>query len=125
MTWGDLLLTWLLVMRASQFNMIHPQAASTEHGRLTIRTVVLIDPEKRVQLLMHYPAGTGRNFQEILRCIDSLTVTLEHKVRCWQTHFCLFACFPRLVLSRVIVLAGRHTRELGEGRGCGHSADGG
>ena len=39
--------------------MIHPAAAGTEGGRLTIRTVVLIDPEKRVQLLMHYPSGTG------------------------------------------------------------------
>lgn len=65
---------------ARRFNMIHPAAAGTEGGRLTIRTVVLIDPEKRVQLLMHYPSGTGRNFNEILRCIDSLAVTMDYQV---------------------------------------------
>ena len=48
--------------------MIHPNANAT----LTVRSVFIIDPNKKVRLTITYPASTGRNFNEILRVIDSL-----------------------------------------------------
>ena len=61
---------------ASLYNMIHPNANDT----FTVRSVFIIDPNKKVRLIITYPASTGRNFEEILRVIDSLQLTDKHKV---------------------------------------------
>jgi alkyl hydroperoxide reductase subunit AhpC len=53
------------------YEMIHPEANDT----LTVRSVFVIDPKKKVRLMLTYPASTGRNFDEILRTIDSLQLT--------------------------------------------------
>jgi alkyl hydroperoxide reductase subunit AhpC len=58
------------------YDMIHPNANDT----LTVRSVFVIDPNKKVRLILTYPASTGRNFEEILRSIDSLQLTDDHKV---------------------------------------------
>ena len=58
------------------YDMIHPNADS----QLTVRSVFIIDPDKIVKLMITYPASTGRNFDEILRVIDSLQLTAYHKV---------------------------------------------
>ena len=58
------------------YGMIHPNADDT----FTVRSVFVIDPQKRVRLTLTYPASTGRNFEEILRVIDSLQLTDKHKV---------------------------------------------
>lgn len=58
------------------YDMIHPNASAT----LTVRSLFIIDPEKKVRLIITYPASTGRNFNEILRVIDSLQLTDNHKV---------------------------------------------
>ena len=56
--------------------MIHPNANDT----LTVRSVFVIDPKKKVRLTLTYPAPTGRNFDEILRVVDALQLTDSHKV---------------------------------------------
>lgn len=61
---------------ASLYGMIHPNASDT----LTVRSVFVIGPDKRVKLTITYPASTGRNFEEILRVIDSLQLTANYKV---------------------------------------------
>lgn len=61
---------------ASMYGMIHPNADNT----LTVRSVFVIDPGKKIKLMLIYPASTGRNFQEILRVIDSLQLTANHSV---------------------------------------------
>ena len=58
------------------YDMIHPNANDT----LTVRSVFVIDPNKKVRLILTYPASTGRNFDELLRTIDSLQLTDNHKV---------------------------------------------
>src|SRR5262249_62001545 len=58
------------------YGMIHPNANDT----LTVRSVFIIDPKKKVRLMLTYPASTGRNFDEILRVIDSLQLTDKHSV---------------------------------------------
>ncbi len=58
------------------YDMIHPNANDT----LTVRSVFVIDKNKKVRLSITYPASTGRNFDEILRAIDSLKLTSEHQV---------------------------------------------
>jgi alkyl hydroperoxide reductase subunit AhpC len=58
------------------YDLIHPNASET----LTVRSLFVIDPNKKVRLTITYPASTGRNFQEILRVIDSLQLTDSHKV---------------------------------------------
>lgn len=58
------------------YGMIHPNASDT----LTVRTVFIIDPAKKVRLTLTYPASTGRNFEEILRVVDSMKLTDKHKV---------------------------------------------
>lgn len=57
-------------------DLIHPNASDTT----TVRTVLVIDPTKKLRLTLTYPASTGRNFAEILRTIDSLQLTDKHKV---------------------------------------------
>lgn len=58
------------------YDMIHPNASQT----LTVRSLFIIDPAKRIRLIITYPASTGRNFDEILRVIDSLQLTENHLV---------------------------------------------
>ena len=58
------------------YDMVHPEADNTK----TVRSVFIIDPDKKVRLTLTYPASTGRNFDEILRVIDSIQLTEYHKV---------------------------------------------
>jgi thioredoxin-dependent peroxiredoxin len=58
------------------YDMIHPNANDT----LTVRSVFIIGPDKKVKLIITYPASTGRNFDEILRVIDSLQLTANYSV---------------------------------------------
>lgn len=58
------------------YDMIHPNASTTA----TVRSVFIIDPKKVIRTTFTYPASTGRNFDEILRVIDSLQLTDSHKV---------------------------------------------
>jgi alkyl hydroperoxide reductase subunit AhpC len=61
---------------ADLYGMIHPNASDTT----TVRSVFVIGPDKKVKLTLTYPASTGRNFDELLRVIDSLQLTAKHKV---------------------------------------------
>jgi alkyl hydroperoxide reductase subunit AhpC len=61
---------------ADLYGMIHPNANDT----LTVRSVFIIGPDKKVKLTLTYPASTGRNFEEILRVLDSLQLTSKHQV---------------------------------------------
>jgi len=58
------------------YGMIHPNASETA----TVRSVFVIGPDKKVKLMITYPASTGRNFDEILRVIDSLQLTSNYSV---------------------------------------------
>ena len=58
------------------YDMIHPNASTTA----TVRSVFVIDPARKIRLTLTYPASTGRNFNEILRVIDSLQLTDSHSV---------------------------------------------
>jgi alkyl hydroperoxide reductase subunit AhpC len=58
------------------YDLIHPNASTTA----TVRSLFIIDPNKKVRLIITYPASTGRNFDEILRVIDSLQLTDNYKV---------------------------------------------
>ena len=58
------------------YGMIHPKADDTQ----TVRSVYVIGPDKAIKLMITYPASTGRNFDELLRVIDSLQLTAYHKV---------------------------------------------
>ena len=58
------------------YDFIHPNASETS----TVRSLLIIDPNKKVRLIITYPASTGRNFNEILRVIDSLQLTDNYKV---------------------------------------------
>lgn len=61
---------------ANLYDMIHPNASDT----FTVRSVFVIDPNKKIRLTLTYPASTGRNFEEILRVIDSLQLTDQYKL---------------------------------------------
>jgi thioredoxin-dependent peroxiredoxin len=61
---------------ALAYGMIHPKALDT----MTVRSVFVIGPDKAIKLMLTYPASTGRNFDELLRSIDSLQLTAKHKV---------------------------------------------
>lgn len=61
---------------ARKYDMIHPNADNT----LTVRSLFVIGPDKKVKLKIEYPASTGRNFDEVIRVIDSLQLTAQHQV---------------------------------------------
>lgn len=61
---------------ATLYDMIHPEASATA----TVRSLFIIGPDKKVKLMLTYPASTGRNFVEVLRVIDSLQLTANHSV---------------------------------------------
>ena len=70
---------------AKLYNMLPAEAGSTSEGRtaadnMTVRTVFVVGPDKRIKLMLSYPMSTGRNFDEILRALDSMQITAKHKV---------------------------------------------
>jgi len=70
---------------AKLYDMIHPNAAGSSKGRTaadnaTVRSVFIVGPDKNIKLMLTYPMSTGRNFDEILRVLDSMQLTAKHKV---------------------------------------------
>ncbi|MEP6715658.1 MAG: peroxiredoxin [Terriglobia bacterium] len=70
---------------AKLYNMLPADAGDTSEGRTsannaTVRTVFIIGPDKKIKLMIAYPMNTGRNFDEILRVLDSMQLTAKHKV---------------------------------------------
>ena len=64
--------------------MIHPNASGaaprTAADNATIRSVFIVGPDKKIKLILTYPMSTGRNFDEVLRVLDSMQLTAKHKV---------------------------------------------
>jgi alkyl hydroperoxide reductase subunit AhpC len=68
---------------AKAYDMIHPDAAGgkrTAADNATIRSVFVVGPDKKIKLVLTYPMSTGRNFDEVLRVLDSIQLTARHKV---------------------------------------------
>jgi alkyl hydroperoxide reductase subunit AhpC len=70
---------------AKLYDMIHPNASGDAKGRTaadnaTVRSVFMIGPDKKIKLILTYPMSTGRNFDEVLRVLDSMQLTAKHKV---------------------------------------------
>lgn len=70
---------------AKLYDMIHPNAGETSAGRTaadnaTVRSVFVIGPDKKIKLMLTYPMTTGRNFDEVLRVLDSMQLTAKHQV---------------------------------------------
>ncbi len=70
---------------AKLYDMIHPNASGTATGRTavdnaTVRSVFVVGPDKKIKLMITYPMSTGRNFDEVLRVLDSCQLTSQHKV---------------------------------------------
>lgn len=70
---------------AKKFDMLHPEALGEAKGRTaadnaTVRSLFIIGPDKKVKLMITYPMTTGRNFDEVLRTLDSIQLTANHKV---------------------------------------------
>jgi alkyl hydroperoxide reductase subunit AhpC len=70
---------------AKLYNMLPAEEPGTSEGRTaatnaTVRTVFIVGPDKRIKLMLTYPMTTGRNFDEILRVLDSMQLTAKHKV---------------------------------------------
>jgi thioredoxin-dependent peroxiredoxin len=70
---------------AKLYDMLPAEAGTTSEGRTpadnaTVRTVFIIGPDKKIKLMLSYPMSTGRNFDEVLRVLDSIQLTAKHKV---------------------------------------------
>src|SRR5216117_3786153 len=70
---------------AKLYDMIHPSASGTAQGRTaadnaTVRSVFVVGPDKKIKLMLTYPMTTGRNFDEVLRVLDSMQLTAKHQV---------------------------------------------
>jgi thioredoxin-dependent peroxiredoxin len=70
---------------AKLYDMLPADAGNTSEGRTpalnaTVRTVFVIGPDKKIKLMLSYPMSTGRNFDEVLRVLDSIQLTAKHKV---------------------------------------------
>jgi alkyl hydroperoxide reductase subunit AhpC len=70
---------------AKLYDMIHPNASGTSEGRTaadnqTVRSVFVVGPDKKIKLMLTYPMTTGRNFDEVLRVLDSMQLTAKHQV---------------------------------------------
>jgi len=69
---------------AKLYDMIHPNASGeqkrTAADNATIRSVFVVGPDKKIKLILTYPMSTGRNFDEVLRVLDSMQLTAKHKV---------------------------------------------
>ena len=70
---------------AKLYNMLPAEAGNTSDGRTaatnaTVRTVFVVGPDKKIKLMLSYPMSTGRNFDEVLRVVDSMQLTAKHKV---------------------------------------------
>ncbi len=70
---------------AKLYDMIHPNAsgeakARTAQDNATVRSVFIVGPDKKIKLILTYPMSTGRNFDEVLRVLDSMQLTAKHKV---------------------------------------------
>jgi thioredoxin-dependent peroxiredoxin len=70
---------------AKLYDMIHPNATGSAKERsaqdnLTVRSVFVVGPDKKVKLMLTYPMSTGRNFDEVLRVLDSIQLTAKHRV---------------------------------------------
>jgi alkyl hydroperoxide reductase subunit AhpC len=78
---------------AKLYDMLPADAGETSEGRTpannaTVRTVFIVGPDKRIKLMLSYPMSTGRNFDEVLRVLDSMQLTAKHKVATpvnWKT----------------------------------------
>ena len=70
---------------AKLYDMLHPNASGSAEGRTaadnaTVRSVFVVGPDKKIKLMLTYPMSTGRNFDEILRVLDSIELTAKYKV---------------------------------------------
>src|SRR5208283_302343 len=70
---------------AKLYDMLPADAGATSEGRTaatnaTVRTVFIVGPDKKIKLMLVYPMSTGRNFDEVLRVLDSMQLTAKHKV---------------------------------------------
>ena len=70
---------------AKLYDMLPADAGDTSEGRTaatnaTVRTVFVVGPDKKIKLMLSYPMSTGRNFDEVLRVLDSMQLTAKHKV---------------------------------------------
>src|SRR6516164_7727573 len=70
---------------AKLYDMLPADAGTTSEGRTaannaTVRTVFVVGPDKKIKLMLVYPMSTGRNFDEVLRVLDSIQLTAKHKV---------------------------------------------
>ncbi len=70
---------------AKLYDMIHPEVTGSSEGRTaadnqTVRSVFVVGPDKKIKLMLTYPMTTGRNFDEVLRVLDSMQLTAKHQV---------------------------------------------
>ena len=70
---------------AKLYDMLHPEASGPSEGRTaadnaTVRSVFAVGPDKKIKLMLTYPMTTGRNFDEVLRVVDSMQLTAKHQV---------------------------------------------